>query len=149
MAGTPVPGYSTSTICSSDSQLWSLTVRLNRRATDGLGRPRRPVDVTGLRPPGFSDTSTRQAACDVLTNTDMLGEVHGSVVNTWANLVPITARMNLDTGQDPFAVKRLEYQGSMYASTRAVGALEGEWTRDALAERGQRIAEWAVGRWPH
>jgi hypothetical protein len=57
--------------------------------------------------------------------------------------------MNLAAGQAPFADKQIEYRDSMYASTREIGDVVGEWNAEAIAARGERIADWAVTRWPY
>ncbi len=76
------------------------------------------------------------------------GDQYESILHTWANLLPLTGRMNVDAGQEPYAVKRSEYENSIFASTREVASCVTEWDPQAWATRADQIAAWALLRWP-
>ena len=76
------------------------------------------------------------------------GDEHKPLVNTWANLVPITRNMNPAVGQLPFSKKRESYVDSMFASTREIGTVFEGWTPVTLAERAEGLGRWALTRWP-
>jgi hypothetical protein len=80
---------------------------------------------------------------------DLFGEHYKEVVNTWANLIPITRNMNPAVGQQNFANKKNAYKDSIFATTRDVGQSWPEWTPDAVASRAATLQKWAIGRWPY
>jgi hypothetical protein len=80
---------------------------------------------------------------------DLFGERYKEVVNTWANLIPITRNMNPAVGQQNFANKKNAYKDSIFATTRDVGQSWPEWTPDAVASRAATLQKWAIGRWPY
>ena len=77
------------------------------------------------------------------------GDQHGSMLHTWANLLPLTRRMNAEAGQEPYSVKIEEYRNSMFASTREFSDRFTEWTPTAVEVRAEEIASWALTRWPY
>jgi len=79
---------------------------------------------------------------------ELLGEDYHRVVHTWANLVPITRSMNPLVGQSSFDVKRAEYAGSMFSSTRRIAADYSSWTLTDIQARSEHLAAWALQRWP-
>lgn len=79
----------------------------------------------------------------------IFGKQYDSLVNTWANLIPITRRMNPACGQDPFDLKRQEYSHSIYASTRKLADDFNNWSPTELHQRADVLVEWALTRWPH
>jgi redox-sensitive bicupin YhaK (pirin superfamily) len=68
-------------------------------------------------------------------------------IHTWANLIPLTQRMNPSIGQSQYAQKRHEYQGSIFASARQIAEQYANWDVQALADRADKIATWALARW--
>lgn len=49
-----------------------------------------------------------------------------------------------------YAAKRERYaQESMFATPRFVAREWDTWTPDTIRERAERLAEWALGRWPY
>lgn len=75
-------------------------------------------------------------------------EQHKQLLNTWANLVPVSGSMNAELGRTDFESKVERYRAdSMYKSTRALAA-ETDWNPDAVTRRAERLAEWALKRWP-
>lgn len=69
------------------------------------------------------------------------------LVNTWANLFPLTGRMNIQAGQEPFSIKREEYANSIFASTRDLAESYSVWTPVEVDERADRLVTWALQRW--
>ncbi len=53
---------------------------------------------------------------------------YDELVNTWANLTPLTGRMNIQAGQEPYEVKREEYSNSIFATTREIADQYPTWT---------------------
>jgi hypothetical protein len=71
------------------------------------------------------------------------------LVNTWANLVPITGRMNVQAGQEPYETKREEYSNSIFATTREIAEDYVSWSPVEVEERAAKIVKWAKTRWPY
>lgn len=80
---------------------------------------------------------------------EVFGEQYKTLVNTWANLIPITRNMNPTVGQQNFAGKKNSYKDSIFATTRDVGQSWAEWTPDAVVSRANVLQKWAVERWPY
>jgi len=70
------------------------------------------------------------------------------VVDRYANLLPITSRMNKTESRKPFDKKKVAFAKSMFASTRLVGTDYKVWDLSTLDTRGKEIADWAVTHWP-
>ena len=85
---------------------------------------------------------------DTSTWRTIVGERYEELVDTWANLSPLTGRMNKDAGQADYEVKRTEYEDSIFASTREVADKYAVWTPVDVEDRATAIVEWALGRWP-
>lgn len=79
----------------------------------------------------------------------IFGEAYKDVVDTWANLIPITRSMNPAVGQSSFDSKKATYKDSIFATTRSVGSRPADWTPTTLATRAAEIQSWAIGRWPY
>lgn len=79
---------------------------------------------------------------------ELIPENYPKVVHTWGNLLPLTSSMNPSTGQSPFEVKRVAYAESIFASAREVSKAQ-IWNGDAIFNRSNSIADWAVKRWPY
>lgn len=79
----------------------------------------------------------------------LFGDQYKELLNTWANLIPITRNMNPSVGQQDFAGKTKSYKDSIFATTRDVGQSWSEWTPSAVASRAAVLQEWAIGRWPY
>jgi hypothetical protein len=80
---------------------------------------------------------------------EIFGTGYREVVNTWANLLPITRSMNPAIGQQNFESKREAYRNSIFATTRELGNTGGGWDPASLAQRADAIKEWALTRWPN
>jgi len=79
---------------------------------------------------------------------EVFGTGYREVVNTWANLLPITRSMNPAIGQQNFDAKRAAYKNSIFATTRELGNAAAGWTPHSLALRAETIKAWALLRWP-
>ena len=79
----------------------------------------------------------------------VFGDQYKELVNTWANLIPITRSMNPTVGQQDFASKTNAYKDSIFATTRDVGQTWLEWTPEAVRSRSAALQKWALGRWPY
>jgi len=86
------------------------------------------------------------------TKTDywekIFGDEHKKIVNTWANLIPITQRMNSQAGQGTFENKCIEYNSSIFSTTRSIARDYTTWTLKDLNVRREQILERALKRWP-
>jgi hypothetical protein len=60
----------------------------------------------------------------------------------------LTPTMNPKAGQGDFGVKRSIYEDSMFASAREV-AKDAFWNAQTIAQRSEKIADWAVLRWKY
>lgn len=80
---------------------------------------------------------------------EIFGSGYRDLVNTWANLLPITRSMNPAVGQQGFDGKRAAYRDSIFATTRDVGNSGADWNPSALAQRAEAIRVWAIKRWPY
>jgi hypothetical protein len=81
--------------------------------------------------------------------TSMFGARYEELVNTWANMIPLTGRMNVQAGQAPFEDKKEEYSDSIFSSARLVAATYPVWSPVELEERAGDLCRWALERWPH
>jgi hypothetical protein len=75
---------------------------------------------------------------------------HSDLVDTLANLTPLSEQMNQDVSNEPYGVKQPIYErDAMFASTRELARTYSEWTPDQLKSRAAEMADWALERWPH
>ena len=75
---------------------------------------------------------------------------HRKLLDTWANLVPLSGQLNESLQRAEYEVKSRRYrEESMFSTPRAVGEQWSEWTPDVLRERANILGSWAVDRWPH
>jgi len=76
-------------------------------------------------------------------------EEHADVKDLWANLLPLTSKMNSDLKQLNFKEKRTVFQSdSMFASARQFGEHTSDWNPDTLDSRSEELFTWAKERWP-
>ena len=76
-------------------------------------------------------------------------DVHDAVIDTWANLVPLSQPLNASLQADPYSAKQERYMlESMWATPRRVASDYNDWSPATLSARGKEIAKWAVRRWP-
>lgn len=77
-----------------------------------------------------------------------IAEGYEDLVHTWANLLPLTPTMNPEAGQSAFEKKKEFYKKSMFASARQLSEFQ-DWNAETLADRAEKIANWALERWPY
>lgn len=78
-------------------------------------------------------------------------EGHAAVVDTLANLVPLSAQANSQKSSRSWSeTKKMmtEESGTVFKSTREVFDEYDQWDLDTIAERAARLAKWALDRWP-
>lgn len=83
------------------------------------------------------------------TWTNTFADKYNELVHTWANLIPLTPRMNDDAGQEPYTLKKQEYSQSVFVSARVIAEEYSNWTPIEVANRANTIVRWALVRWPH
>ena len=77
-------------------------------------------------------------------------EEHRKLLDTWANLIPLSKPLNESIQRGEYSDKRKRYVAeSMFVTPRWVGNRWEEWTPRVLEERATALADWAVKRWPH
>lgn len=77
-------------------------------------------------------------------------EQHVAVKDRLANLLPLSAQMNIQLSNKPYVEKRSVFQtDSAFKSTRQFAEAYSEWTPATLEHRADLLAKWAVERWPH
>jgi hypothetical protein len=79
----------------------------------------------------------------------LFGDRYEELLNTWANLIPVTGRMNNEAGQAPYESKSEEYTNSIFASARQVSSTYPVWSPLEVDQRADAICGWAITRWPH
>ena len=74
---------------------------------------------------------------------------HQLLVNTFANLVFLTDKLNKEASNKPYAEKRVSIRGkAMFMSTRKVFDENETWKPEDIRKRSLDIANWAVKRFP-
>lgn len=77
-------------------------------------------------------------------------EEHKQLVDTWANLIPLSKPLNSSLQAKAFDIKRDRYkQESMFSSPRFISKEWSDWTPESIEERSSLLAAWATKRWPH
>lgn len=74
-----------------------------------------------------------------------------SVVDTWANLVPLTQKANSEKSNrtwDETRTMMLEESGTVFKSTNDVFKRYDRWDLATIKDRANTLTEWAVRRWP-
>jgi hypothetical protein len=71
------------------------------------------------------------------------------VTNLWANLIPLSSGMNSELTNGPYSIKRPVYEAdAMFKSARVFAKDYPDWTLEELEHRSEKLAEWALSRWP-
>lgn len=77
-------------------------------------------------------------------------EDHESLLHTWANLVPMSAKANAEKGTSSWAESKEMYKGgSNFKSTKEVALANENWTTKEICARGEKLMQWALTRWPY
>lgn len=75
-------------------------------------------------------------------------EDHQNLLNTWGNLIPLTQQMNTGISDSEFAIKKSEFiKHSIFSSARNLGSNHDKWDKEAILNRSEEIANWAIKRW--
>ena len=81
---------------------------------------------------------------------DFTGEAHRRLLDTWANLIPLSKPLNDSIQRAEYSEKRKRYVAeSMLVTPRSVATRWEDWTPDVLEERAGVLADWALLRWPY
>lgn len=76
-------------------------------------------------------------------------EAHSKMKDLLANLLPLSGTMNSSLGNQSFGKKKKRYShGSMFVSARQFAKSANSWTPKELSKRSNKLANWAVKRWP-
>lgn len=79
-------------------------------------------------------------------------EDHRSLVDTWANLVPLTKKANSEKSAGNYSQTRkmmVDQNATVFKSTRAVfDENPKKWDAKAIRKRAESLADWALERWP-
>lgn len=71
------------------------------------------------------------------------------LIDTWGNLVPLSSRANSTKSTMNWTDARdLLRQDTIFKSTRVIYEEEESWTPSAVRRRNEKLAKWAVERWP-
>lgn len=72
------------------------------------------------------------------------------LVNTWGNLVPLSSGANSTKGaKDWEEAKRFLSTETVFSSTKQVYTQHEEWNAATIQARSEKIAAWALDRWPY
>ena len=76
-------------------------------------------------------------------------DLHEKLVDTWGNLIPLSAKMDMSVQNKSYQHKREVFKkDAMFKSAREVSTEFEDWTQDSIVARGKILADWAVTRWP-
>lgn len=77
-------------------------------------------------------------------------EQHLQMKDRLANLLPLSSEMNISLSNKPYNEKRPRLKAdSAFKSTREFAHETEDWTPAALIDRAEKLAKWAISRWPH
>ena len=81
---------------------------------------------------------------------DFTSEEHEELVNTFANLLFLTDKLNKEVSNNPYFEKRKAILGkAMFTSTRKLFEENQIWTPNEINKRAEEISEWACKRWEY
>lgn len=74
---------------------------------------------------------------------------HEKLVDTWANLVPLSGRANSQKGQQSWLTVREFFRNeTIYKSTKRIASRNEQWNMESVTIRAQELSDWALRRWP-
>jgi uncharacterized protein with ParB-like and HNH nuclease domain len=74
---------------------------------------------------------------------------HEALVDTLANLIPLSQSMNQSVGSKVYSHKRDKYsKDSMYKTARVLAKDFTSWNSEKITERASILVKWALERWP-
>ncbi len=75
---------------------------------------------------------------------------HEKMKDRLANLLPLSQEMNQSLGNGPYSVKKAVYaDDSGFKATRKFAEEYSQWTPEALQQRSETLAKWAISRWSY
>lgn len=79
----------------------------------------------------------------------MSADQFAALVNTWGNLVPLSSEANSSKSAKNWSEARaLLMHETVFSTTKRVYTGHDEWNAETIKARSERIAAWAVERWP-
>lgn len=76
-------------------------------------------------------------------------EQKAKLTNLWANLIPLSSSMNIELSNGPYSAKKPTFEAdAMFKSARKFASDNADWTPETLAERSEKLVDWALLRWP-
>ena len=79
---------------------------------------------------------------------DFNEDQHERIIDTFANILPLSAKMNSSMGNSDYAVKSQEYgKNSMYKVTREFSKKYTTWTPTEVQTRAEELSLWASQKW--
>lgn len=73
---------------------------------------------------------------------------HKEIKDLWANLIPLSDKMNTYVDQDSYENKKVFFaEESMFVSTRKLGKTYETWNKEQILSRSHKLATWAISRW--
>lgn len=108
--------------------------------------------VGGDAPPPTADLSADHVVPQKLTDgwkKVFSSAEHDEIVDTWANLVPLSTKVNSEKQRRDWNDVRGIFQSETYYRTTKRLAKEHEtWTIDNVRDRADALTAWAIKRWP-
>lgn len=75
-------------------------------------------------------------------------EVHGELMDTWGNLIPLSGPLNQSVSNGEFSRKKVEFaKRSMWPSARIEISPKIQWGENEVRERGRVIHGWLTSNW--
>ena len=75
---------------------------------------------------------------------------HEAMKDVLANLIPLSKEMNRVLSNSSYVIKKKKYkEDSMFKSARVLAENHSEWNTESIESRSNKLAEWALKRWPH
>jgi len=75
---------------------------------------------------------------------------HEAMKDVLANLIPLSKEMNRVLSNSSYVIKRKKYkEDSMFKSARVLAENHSEWNTESIESRSNKLAKWAVSRWPY
>ena len=75
---------------------------------------------------------------------------HEAMKDVLANLIPLSKEMNRVLSNSSYVIKKKKYkEDSMFKSARVLAENHSEWNTESIEYRSNKLAEWALKRWPH
>ena len=75
---------------------------------------------------------------------------HEAMKDVLANLIPLSKEMNRVLSNSSYVIKKKKYkEDSMFKSARVLAENHSEWNPESIESRSNKLAEWALKRWPH